>query len=420
VLQSYIKRLFLASIGGRKLKYVLVVGDGMADFPLDELNGKTPLEYLTLKSFDRIGGGELGRLRSCPPTLPPGSDVAFLTLFGNDTERVYAGRSPLEAAGMGVVLKPGEVAFRMNLVALGGGAEGLKMLSHNGGGVEGEDALALARAVTADPEFRAIGAERGLVVHETDTFRHIAVARGSAAEFSLKPPHDIAGQFIRDFLPAGPCGEWLRRLQEAARRALSSHPINLKRAEAGLLSANSVWFWGAGEACVLPDFSKKYGVKGSVISAVPLVKGIALLNRLKAPQVEGATGLLDTNYENKVAAALQALAAGDDFALVHIEAPDEMSHDGSLEHKLEAIRRLDARVVGPLLEKLPALGDFRMLLMPDHYTLLSTRTHDGTPVPFALYDSRREAAPRPFTERACADAPLMETGDQLMRLLFEI
>lgn len=399
---------------------MLVVGDGMADFPLDELDGKTPLEYLALKSFDRIGGGERGRLRSCPPSLPPGSDVAFLTLLGNDTERVYAGRSPLEAAGMGVVLRPGEVAFRMNLVALGDGAEGLKMLSHNGGGVEGADALALVRAVTADPEFRAIGAERGLVVHETDTFRHIAVARGSASEFSLKPPHDIAGQFIRDYLPAGAGGAWLTRLQEAARRALSGHPVNLKRAEAGLLPANSVWFWGAGEACVLKDFTEKYGVKGSVISAVPLVKGIAVLNNLKAPEVEGATGLLDTNYENKVAAALDALKAGDDFALVHIEAPDEMSHDGSLENKLEAIRRVDSRVVGPLLQKLPELGDFRILLMPDHYTLLSTRTHDATPVPFALYDSRKKAAPRPFTERACEGARVLGNGDQLMRLLFEI
>ncbi len=402
------------------MKYVLVVGDGMADFPLEELNGKTPLEHLKLRFFDRVGGGKLGRLRSCPPTLPPGSDVAFLTLLGSDARGVYAGRSPLEAAGMGVMLQPGEVAFRMNLVALGDGAEGLKMLSHNGGGVEGADALALVRAVTADAEFQKIGAERGLVVHETDTFRHIAVARGNAAEFSLKPPHDIAGQPIQGYLPAGPGGGWLRRLQETAHRALSSHPVNLKRATAGLLPANSVWFWGAGEACVLPDFTEAYGIKGSVISAVPLVKGIALLNRLKAPGVEGATGLLDTNYENKVAAALEALAAGDDFALVHIEAPDEMSHDGSLENKLEAIRRVDARVVGPLLEKLPVLGDFRMLLMPDHYTLLSTRTHDATPVPFALYDSRTEASPRPFTERACADEPVLETGDQLMKLLFEM
>lgn len=401
------------------MKYVLVVGDGMADFPLESLGGKTPLQYLAPKAFAVIGGGRLGRLRSCPEQLPPGSDVAFLTLLGNDAARVYAGRSPLEAAGMGVVLRPGEVAFRMNLVALGEDPGGEVMLSHNGGGVEGADALTLATAAADDPEFRRIGAERGLRIHATDTFRHIAVARGAAAEFVLKPPHDIAGQRVQGYLPGGPGGDWLKRLQKAAHRALSAHPVNIRRAAEGLFPANAAWFWGAGEACRLPDFTLKYGVAGTVISAVPLVKGIALLNRLKAPDVEGATGLLDTNYENKVAAALAALRAGDDFALVHIEAPDEMSHDGSLEHKLEAIRRVDERVVAPLLQALPALGDFRLILMPDHYTLLSTRTHDGTPVPFALYDSRVPSAPAPFTEAACENAPLLESGDELMKLLFE-
>ncbi len=402
------------------MKYVVVIGDGMADFPLKSLGGRTPLEYLSLKSFETVGGGRLGRLRSCPAQLSPGSDVAFLTLLGNDAVGVYSGRSPLEAAGMGVMLAPGEVAFRMNLVALGGGAADAVMLSHNGGGVEGADALKLARAVADDPEFQKIGAERGLVIHATDSFRHIAVARGRAADFSLKPPHDIAGQAAAPWLPGGPGGDWLRRLQTAARAVLEDHPVNRARAAAGLKKANGAWFWGAGEACSLPDFTRKYGVTGTVISAVPLVKGIARLNRLKAPEVPGATGLLDTDYESKVAFALEALAAGDDFALVHIEAPDEMSHDGSLENKLEAIRRVDARVVGPLMAGLPALGDFRLILMPDHYTLLSTRTHDGTPVPFALFDSRVPSAPRPFTERAAEGAEVLETGDALMRLLFEM
>lgn len=321
---------------------------------------------------------------------------------------------------MGVMLKAGEVAFRMNLAALGEGPDGPVMLSHNGGGVEGEDALTLSKAVAADPAFRKIGAERGLKIYPTDTFRHIAVARGAAAEFILKPPHDIAGQAIQGYLPGGPGGDWLKRLQEAARKVLSAHPVNMKRAAEGLMPVNAAWFWGAGEACQLPDFTLKYGVTGTVVSAVPLVKGIALLNRLKAPDIEGATGLLNTNYENKVASAMDALRSGDDFALVHIEAPDEMSHDGSLANKLEAIRRVAERVVAPLLEKLPALGDFRLLLMPDHYTLLSTRTHDGTPVPFALYDSRVPCRPAPFTEAACENAPLLESGDEIMKLLFEI
>ena len=402
------------------MKYVVVIGDGMADFPLESLGGRTPLEYLPLKSFETIGGGRLGRLRSCPAQLSPGSDVAFLTLLGNDAAEVYSGRSPLEAAGMGVMLAPGEVAFRMNLVALGDGPSGPVMLSHNGGGVEGEDALILAKAVAGDPEFEKIGAERGLTIHATDTFRHIAVARGRAADFLLTPPHDIAGQAVAPYLPGGPGGAWLGRLQAAASAAIENHPVNLAREKAGLKKANSAWFWGAGEACRLPDFTRKYGVTGTVVSAVPLVKGIAKLNHLKAPEVPGATGLLNTNYENKVAFALEALASGDDFALVHIEAPDEMSHDGSLENKLEAIRRVDGRVVKPLLEKLPALGDFRLLLMPDHFTLLSTRTHDGTPIPFALYDSRVPSSPKPFTEKAAEGADVLETGDALLKLLFEI
>ncbi len=402
------------------MKYVLVVGDGMADFPLDALGGRTPLEYCSLKSFEKIGGGTLGRLRSCPRNLSPGSDVAFLTLLGNDAADVYAGRSPLEAAGMGVLLSPGEVAFRMNLVATGIGPDGPVMLSHNGGGVEGEEALTLANVVAGDPAVQKIGAERGLVIHPTDSFRHIAVARGKASEFLLTPPHDIAGRATRDSLPGGPGGDWMRRLMAAAAHALSGHPVNERRAARGQRPANAAWFWGAGEACQLPDFTRKYSVTGTVVSAVPLVKGIAILNRLKAPEIPGATGLLDTNYEGKVEAALHALAGGDDFALVHVEAPDEMSHDGSLENKLEAIRRVDARVVKPLLEKLPALGDFRLLLMPDHYTLLSTRTHDGTPVPYAIYDSRVPTAPAPFTERACDKTPLLESGDDLMKQLFEI
>jgi 2,3-bisphosphoglycerate-independent phosphoglycerate mutase len=402
------------------MKYVIVVGDGMADFPQAALDGRTPLAHLDLHWFAVAGGGRLGRLRSCPAALPPGSDVAFLTLLGNDAQKVYTGRSPLEAAGMGVLLEPGEVAFRMNLVALGDGDQGDVMLSHNGGGIDGEDALALARAVTQDADFCAIAAERALIVHVTDTFRHIAVAQGAAADFALTPPHDIAGRPAAAHLPQGRGGSWLRRLQAAARAALGAHPVNIRRAQAGLLPANGAWFWGAGEACRLDNFTEKYGLSGTVISAVPLVKGIARLNGLEVPDVEGATGLMDTNYENKVAAAMDALRGGDDFALVHIEAPDEMSHDGSLENKLEAIRRVDGRVVGPLLEKLPQLGDFRLLIMSDHYTLLSTRTHDATPVPFAVYDSRRPAAPAPFTERACESAPLLESGDALMRMLFEI
>lgn len=403
------------------MKYVMVVGDGMADFPLEALDGRTPLEYLAPIGFARIAGGRLGRLRSCPECLPPGSDTAFLTLLGNDTARVYTGRSPLEAAGLGINMRPDEVAFRMNLAAIDDreGYDRAVMLSHNGGGIDGTPALTLAQALMDDPGFSALLRECGMRLQITDTFRHAALMPGEAAQFVLTPPHDIVGQSTAEYLPGGTRGDLMCRLQRASWEALRDHPVNRERRANGQLAANCAWFWGAGTACTLESFSEKYGVRGMVISAVPLVKGIARLGGLEAPENPRFTGLLDTDYEGKVQCALDALADGYDFALVHLEAPDEMSHDGSLENKLEAIRRLNGRVVEPLLERLPQLGDFRLLLMPDHYTLLSTRTHDGTPVPFALYDSRQPGSPRAFTEAACADAPAMESGDALMRLLFE-
>ena len=320
---------------------------------------------------------------------------------------------------MGIKLQPGEVAFRMNLAAVTDeGFDGGRMLSHNGGGIDGEDAYTLVRDLIVSPAFRAIAEECALKIYPTDTFRHAAVLPGDSADFRLAPPHDHIGRLLTDIRPGGTRGALLKRLQSASFAALNHHEINEKRRAAGLLPANMAWFWGAGTACVLPDFSEKYGVSGTVVSAVPLVKGIARLGGLKAPDYPFATGLLDTGYEEKVEAAISALREGDDFALVHLEAPDEMSHDGSLENKLEAIRRLNDRIVEPLLDKLPAFGAFRLLLMPDHYTLLSTRTHDGTPVPYALYDSRKPGISRPFTEAACASEPVLPTGDALMRKLF--
>ncbi len=398
------------------MKYVLVVGDGMADFPQGELGGMTPLEALSPAAFAAVGAGELGRLRSCPEGLPPGSDVAFLTLLGNDTKKVYNGRSPLEAAGMGVDVFEGEVAFRLNLAAITDeGYPTATMLSHNGGGVDGQDAWTLINALMADAAFAALSDELGLRISPTDTFRHVAVMPGRMADYQLTPPHDIVGQSVAGYLPQRP---GVMALMRRSFDVLNGHPVNQRRRREGKLPANTAWLWGAGSAYALPDFFRQYGVRGVAVSAVPLVKGIARLNGLAVPDVKGATGLLDTNYRGKVDAALAALKGGCDFALVHIEAPDEMSHDGSLAHKMEAIRRVSERVVAPLLGELPALGDFRLLLMPDHYTLLSTRTHDGTPVPFALYDSRVHSGARPFTERACAAAGLLEDGDTLMKRLF--
>ena len=401
------------------MKYVMVVGDGMADMGIPELGGKTPLAHLAPEAFARIGAGELGRLLSCPEGLPPGSDVAFLTLLGNDTLSCYNGRSPLEAAGMGVDVNEGEVAFRLNMAAITGeGYPGGTMLSHNGGSIDGEDAYTLITDLMKDAEFAAIMAECGIRISPTDTFRHVAIMPGDMADFEMTPPHDIVGQPVNDYMPKGSGA--ITRLMMRSFDVLNDHPVNIRRRSEGRLAANTAWLWGAGSAYVLDNFEAKFGVRGTAVSAVPLVKGIAHLNGLDVPDVKGATGLLDTNYQGKVEAALNALRDGFDFALVHIEAPDEMSHDGSLKNKLEAIRRVSERVVASLLSELPKLGDFRLILLPDHYTLLSTRTHDGTPVPYAIYDSRKTSGSRPFTEAACEAAPLALSGESMLKQLFQI
>lgn len=402
------------------MKYILIVGDGMADFPVDALQGKTPLEYAAPQGMARIASGRLGRVRTCPEALPPGSDVAFLSLMGHDPEKCYTGRSPLEAAGEEVRLEADEVSFRINLISTDENYPFGKMESYNGDGIEGEDALRLVCDLIADEEFSDLLHRAGMKITPTDTFRHIAVMKADDAPFMLTPAHDIAGRVLEGYLPRGQKTEVLRALQKCAHRVLSAHPINRRRMAEGKLAANGIWFWGEGRAAQLGSFAEKYKKIGSVISAVPLVRGIAWLSGLKAPRIAGATGTLDTNYEGKVRSALDALQSGDDFVLLHLEAPDDMSHLGDAEGKVESIRRLDERMVQPVLRAMDARGeDYRVLLMPDHYTLLSTMTHDGTPAPFALYDSRIKGEARIFTERACADEEVLPSGDALMRLFFE-
>ena len=411
------------------MKYLTVIGDGMADMPVAELGGKTPLEALALPGMAVLAGGEVGRVRTCPTGLPPGSDVAFLSIFGNDPMAGYTGRSPLEAAGCGVTLRRGDVSFRMNLVAVSGdGYSQARMLSHNGGGIPGEEAFALVTALMRDAAFAAMLRDIGITITPSCSFRHIAVmsAMDNGADtihdnlrFELAAPHDIVGEPIAEYLPKGRRQENLRALTSRAYEVLSNHPINLARMNNGEMPANAIWLWGDGTLAELADFRAQFGHGGAVVSAVPLVKGIARLSGLNAPDLPGATGLLDTDYEGKLNCALSALDNGADFAAIHVEAPDELSHDGDLQGKLEAIRRLDARIIMPLIERMPNIDrDFRVMLLPDHYTLLKTRTHDGTPVPYCVYDSRVHGESRPFTERLAQGYPVIEAGYTLMSRLF--
>jgi 2,3-bisphosphoglycerate-independent phosphoglycerate mutase len=410
------------------MKYILVIGDGMADNPVDSLGGKTPLEYANIPTIDRLAQkGLLGSTINCPKGLPPGSDTAILSIFGQDPNVCYTGRSPLEAAATGIALQPGDVSYRCNMVTLEEGDKPFsekKILSHSGGSIDGESSVALVEYLFADPEFAELAKQAGMKVYPALSFRHIAVQSGAnITGIKLIPPHDHLGEVIGPLLPQG-CdnAKILLTLMEKANQVLENHPINEARRQAGKLPANGIWFWAEGSAVALSNFKNTYGHYGSVISAVPLCGGIARLTGLAFTEVEGATGELETNYEGKVQAALAELKKpGQDFVAIHVEAPDECTHNGDLPGKLQAIEWLDSRVVGPLTSALDAAGeDYRILILSDHKTLTSTRGHDGDPVPFLIYDSTAsQGSGLTYTEKNGLTGPLVPAGTALMGMLFQ-
>lgn len=411
------------------MKYVLVIGDGMADNPVPELGNKTPLQYASIPAIDDLAArGELGSVTNCPEGLPPGSDTAILSIFGADPRICYTGRAPLEAAATGIKLEPGDVAYRCNMIALEDADKPFaekEILSHSGGSIDGEDSIALVEYLFSQPDFKAAAEKAGMKVYPAASFRHIAVQKGADVKgIVLIPPHDHLGEVIGPLLPSGcPNADVLRSLMELAHSVLDHHPINEARRAKCKLPANGVWFWAEGTAVALDSFYDKYKKSGTVISAVPLCQGIARLTGLDATIVEGATGELETNYEGKVAAAVEALKSGLDFVAVHIEAPDECTHNGDLPGKLQAIEWLDSRVVGPLAAALAEEGfDYRLLLLSDHKTLTGTRGHDGDPVPYLLYDSRKDTASGlPYSEESGLKGPYLADGAaSLMTMLFEL
>ncbi len=403
------------------MKYVLIIGDGMSDDAIPELGGKTPLEYLDLPYMGVLAGSEVGQCQTVPEGVPAGSDTAILNIFGNDPRDCYTGRSVLEAAGVDVTLKKGEVSMRVNLCAVEEIGNELIIHSHNGGNIEGDEAETLMNDLIADPRFQAAAEKVQLHIHVSRTFRHIGVF-GNVAEdavFHTTEPHNVLEQDVGKHYPTGAYADEITQLMQVSYQVLKDHPINKARMAAGKLPANMIWPWGAGRAMMLPNFQEKYGKSGVVISAVPLVWGIATLMGLPHPHVPGANGDVDTNYAGKVQAAVDALRDGTDFAAIHVEAPDEMTHAGDLPKKLEAICLLDKEVVKPLLEKLPELGDFRILMLSDHKTLMSTRTHDGKPVPFAIYDSRNPGTPSRLDESTAAKGVWVAEGRDIMGRLLE-
>lgn len=407
------------------MKYILIIGDGMADNPVPELGGLTPLQYADIPNINSLAlRGEVGSVRNVPEGLPPGSDTAILSIFGCDPRTGYSGRAPLEAAASGIRLSPGDVAYRCNMVSYEEGDmpfEEKRILSHSAGSLEGEISDELVTELFSEPSFREAAEKAGMRVYPGNSFRHIAVqSQPDIDGLLLIPPHDHLGEKIGPIMPSGGNNAGvLRGLMERAHAILEEHPINKRLISEGKLPANGIWFWAEGTASALPDFVEHYGREGSVISAVPLCQGIAVLTGLNKVLVEGATGELETNYEGKADAAVEELEKYD-FAALHVEAPDECTHNGDLKGKLQAIENIDKRVVKHMLTALKNKGwDYRILILSDHKTLISTRGHDGDPVPYLFYDSRRDSgAGYTYCEESGAAGRYIDVGTKLMDMLF--
>ncbi|MCI5639858.1 MAG: cofactor-independent phosphoglycerate mutase [Lachnospiraceae bacterium] len=368
------------------MKYLVVLGDGMADEPIAEIGGKTPLAYAKTPAMDALAPkAEIGLAHTIPEGMKPGSDTANLAVLGYDPKQYYTGRSPLEALSIGVPMKDTDIAIRCNIVTVSDDDlpyEQKTIIDHSSSEISTEDAAVLMEAIQKEMSSELYQYYVGT------SYRHLTIWAGGEV-VDLTPPHDILGKKIGEYLPQD---DKLREMMKRSYDILNNHPLNVERAKKGLNKANSIWFWGAGTRPALDSFEGKYGKKGAMISAVDLLKGIAVGAEMTNIEVEGADGTLETNWEGKADAAVKALLEdGMDFVYIHMEAPDEMGHQGSLERKIKAIEYLDARVLSTVVEKMNASGeDYRLLLMPDHPTPIACRTHTSDPVPYLLYDSRKD------------------------------
>ncbi len=399
------------------MKYVVVLGDGMADEPIAELGGKTPLAYAETPNLDKLSKkSEIGMVHTIPDGMNPGSDTANLSVIGYDPKIYYSGRSPLEALSIGVPMKDTDVALRCNIVTIS--EENVPfaektIIDHSSSEISTEDCAVLLKAVMeelANEEFQ---------FYVGTSYRHCLIwDKGEV--ISLTPPHDVLGQVIGQYLPKE---EVFRKMMERSHEILVNHPLNIERKKQGLNPANCCWFWGAGTKPALTSFEAKTGKKGMMVSAVDLLKGIAVGAGMGVVEVEGANGGLHTNYEGKVDAAVKALTEdGYDFVYIHVEAPDEMGHQGSVERKVQAINYLDTRVIGPVAEQLKEKGvDFRMLVLPDHPTPIRVRTHTSDNVPYMLYDSTDEKDNTwNYNEKEATESGnLVAQGHTLIDILFE-
>ena len=399
------------------MKYIIVLGDGMADEPIPSLNNKTPLEYAKTPAMDELSRkGEIGMVHTIPKGMAPGSDTANLSVMGYDPLVYYSGRSPLEALSIGVAMKDDDVAIRCNVVTISEedtAFEDRVIIDHSSDEISTEDATVLIEAVK-----KGLAME-GYFFYAGTSYRHCLIwEKGKVVE--LTPPHDVLEQVIGQYLPKD---DVLRDMMKRSHDILKDHPINIERKKQGLNPANCIWFWGAGTKPMLSDFQEKNGKKGIMISAVDLLKGIAVGAGMDNAYVEGANGGLHTNYEGKMQAALNAVTEdGYDFAYIHVEAPDEMGHQGSVERKIQAIEYLDEKIIAPLVKNLKEREiDFRMLILPDHPTPVRVRTHTADDVPYLLYDSTLEREEKwSYNEQAASGSGnFIDKGHTLIDKLFE-
>ena len=396
------------------MKYIIILADGMAGAPLEELGGKTTLEYAKTPMMDELAGkGTIGLVKTVPDGMKPGSDVANLSVLGYAPDRFYTGRSPLEALSVGVNMKDTDVVFRCNIVTLSENEpyEEKTIIDHSSGEISTQDADILMDAI------REAFHSNEIQFYTGTSYRHITVW-DQGAVLDMEAPHDHLGCKAGQYLPQHPL---FRDMMIKSFDILNDHPLNLQRAKEGKNKANSLWFWGAGTKPQLQSFKKKTGLSGAMISAVDLLKGIAVGAGMKVIEVPGATGSLDTNYVGKAKAALNTLLnEGTDFVYIHIEAPDEMGHQGNAHHKIQAIENIDSQVIQLIKEEMDHSGeDYRMLILPDHPTPICIRTHTSDPVPYILYDSRRQAKKiGGFNEKEAAATGIFEPeGHKLIDLL---
>jgi 2,3-bisphosphoglycerate-independent phosphoglycerate mutase len=400
------------SSGRSRTKYLILVGDGMADYPIKELGGKTPLEAADTPNMDRIASCRIGLVRTIPVGMEPGSDVANLSLLGYDPALYLTGRSPLEAASMGVSLKENHVAFRMNLVTLEHRSEDeIIMISHSSGDISTYESAKIVEDLQKRLKIPGVSIYPGVA------YRHLLVWENGPEDAITIPPHDVLDQDISDYLNRDSVDPVPALIQESW-PILKDHPVNLKRRLAGLNEANSIWLWGQGKAPAIPLFKDRYGLDGGVISAVDLIKGIGIYAGFRPIHVEGATGYLDTNYRGKAEGALKGIEHLD-LVFLHVEAPDEASHNGSCEEKIQAIEAFDREVVGVVMEGMRKYDDYRIMVVSDHFTPIVKKTHTDDPAPFAWADTKGLNSPHKktaFTEISARESSLFfESGHELMK-----